>query len=172
MDSTGAAQPPPDDQSDATRRESESDDTPQRDGQTPQSALLSPGRLNNPGDGFAYVLIHFGTWIEVNAAEGRQYTALGYTVLNRGTLTEVDWLNPLPAPTGATFEQQNTEVDAADTAMYEEANERYATPKTSPSGKKATPKKQTPPKDETRKKSPDGDGRDPPSGGAGAGVTA
>jgi hypothetical protein len=79
-----------------------------------------------------------GQWLQVNAAEGRQYEALGFSVYNMGStwpLNRASFTNPLPAPnTSSAFEGQTQQVyDAEDRLRDAPDEDRY--------GKKETPSK-------------------------------
>jgi hypothetical protein len=89
-----------------------SSSTIRRDGRSPETALLSAGLSNNPNVDHTYLANHYDQWIRVNAAEGRQYTALGFRVYVPWVMTVVsEWMNPnrVPVTTNA-FERQIDEV--------------------------------------------------------------
>ena len=92
---------------------------PISDGRTPHTVMISPGLTRNPDEVFTYVVSHFGQWVEVNAQEGPQYTALGFQVFTVDTtVTVTDWTKPQPAPsTENVFTGQYEEIGRAESEL-------------------------------------------------------
>lgn len=93
-------------------------------GRTPYTVLISPGLTRHLSEVFTYVVSHFGQWVEVNALEGPQYSALGFQIFTVDTMIAVtDWTKPQPAPsTENAFTRQYEEIDQAESKPERIAN--------------------------------------------------
>jgi hypothetical protein len=108
-----------------------------RDGRSPNTALLGSS-IQRDSNQHAYLVYQFGQWILVGAADGRQYTSLGFSVRNVDTLSQGEWVEPLQeqAVEGA-FAAQITEMERLEEGDLAQREERYENGGRTRKGKRA-----------------------------------